>query len=239
MKKYLIILFFTICSFNVFGQKKVDVIYLNNGSIIKGNIVENNANSIKIETFCDNILAYTPEEISEISVENYIDKRAIKTKGYINFTSFGALVGSTSNDLRAPFSFLMEHSYRIIPNLAVGAVIGVEMLNEATIPVGGNIKFMYPIDGGSTFFIAGTYAYSVSAEDATDPVYEITNSYGGKLANAELGLIFPSYGHLSFFVAAGYRYNELSYTRSDWYLQEVDRKIYYNRISLRVGVAFY
>ena len=239
MKNLIVTFLFIISSIAVFAQKKVDVVHLSDGSIYKGTILENNSETIKLETFCENILVFTTDEILETTTEPYVDLRGIKTSGYINFTSAGALIGSTANELRAPFSMLMEHNYRVNQYVSFGAVIGVEMLNEATVPVGFNLKGMLPLEGGSTFFIGGTVGYSFSVEDAKDPIYEITDSYGGSMANIEAGLIFPSYGHLSFFMAVGYRYNELSYKREDWWLEEVNRKIYYNRISIRVGVMFY
>jgi hypothetical protein len=223
----------------VHAQQLVDAVYLDDGSIIRGKIIEESDNEIKIESLCKNVYVFSSENVAVIKKEYIADGRAVKERGYFNFSSGGVLVGSTTNELRAPFSALMEHNYRINKYVAFGLVTGLEMLNEATAPLAINLKLLYPLKGGATAYIAGSAGRSYSLEDAKDPVYEITNSYGGSMVNAEFGLIFPSYGHLSFFIAAGYRYNELSYTREDWYLTEVDRTIYYNRISLRVGIVFY
>jgi hypothetical protein len=237
--KNLLLLLLSLSSIVALSQKTMDVIHLNNDGLIQGTILEDSKERIRIKTHNGNIFVFKKDEVRLVEKVPFVDERAIKTKGYINLTSAGVLVGSTANELRAPFSALMEHNYRFNPYVALGLVSGLEMLNEATVPLGINVKVFYPLQGGTTLFVGGTYGYSFSVEDAKDPYYKITDSYGGKMANAELGLLFPSYGQLSFFLAAGYRYNELSYSRNDWYYDTVDRTIYYNRISLRVGVCFY
>lgn len=239
MKTFLIVLFAGILIGYAHAQKTIDVVQLKTGSIIKGKLLESSAESIKIETECHNVWAFSVNEVSRIDTEPWTDPRSIKSKGYFNLSSAGVLVGSTANELRAPFSALIENNYRFNEYISAGLVTGLEMLNEATVPAAVSVKGMLALEGGSILFLGGMLGYSISVEDPTDPVYEIKESYGGNLAGAEIGLIFPSYGHLSFFLAAGYRYNELSYTRSDWWREEVDRTIYYKRISLRVGIAFY
>ena len=239
MRAILTILFLEISMLSLLPQKTIDVVYLKNGSIYKGEIIENSTDGLKIKTFSQNTIAIKSENIIKQETETYSDNRTIKTRGYFGFISGGILVGSTQNELRTPFSTLFENNYRINKYSAIGFATGLEMLNEATVPLAINLKGMYPLVGGTTLFVGGSLGHSYSVEDAKDEVFEITDSRGGFLANAEVGLLFPSYGHLSFFIAAGYRYNELSYTREDWWLTEVDRTIYFNRISLRVGVCFY
>lgn len=108
------------------------------------------------------------------------------------------LVGSTANDLRAPFSALIENNYRFNQYVSAGLVTGLEMLNEPTVPAAFSLKGMLPLEGGAILFLGGMVGYSISVENPPDPLYEIKESYGGNLASAEIGLIFPSYGHLSF-----------------------------------------
>ncbi len=239
MRTIVLFIFMAAILVPAYTQKRTDVVYLKSGSIIKGKLIESTSGTIKVETFCQNVWVFPMDEVSRVDSEPFTDLRSIKSKGYINLTSGGVLVGSTANELRAPFSALIENNYRFNQYITAGIVTGLEMLNEATIPAAFSLKGMLSLEGGAVLFLGGMLGYSISVEDPKDPVYEIKESYGGNLAGAEIGLIFPSYGHLSFFIAAGYRYNELSYTRSDWWRNEVDRTIYYNRISLRVGVAFY
>ena len=70
MKRNLIILALLIISTLVSAQQKRDVVYLKNGSIIKGTVVEYTAEKgIKIETGDGSIFAFRPEEIEKITKE--------------------------------------------------------------------------------------------------------------------------------------------------------------------------
>jgi hypothetical protein len=134
----------------------------------------------------------------------------------------------------------MEHNLRVTKNFALGAVTGLEMLYETVFPIGGNIKFMLPCYNGNTFFTGVSFGYSVSLERPKYiDYYEVTEANGGYMFNAEFGAVFPVKNNAGFFVAAGYRYNELNYKRDDWSYQSVERNMYYNRISLKIGLAFY
>lgn len=239
MKQLFLNLTFLIASTVLWGQKTIDAIHLKDGSIYRGEIQETTSESTTINTLCHNTLVFKAIDIHKIETEPDFNHKVQKNKGYYNYTSFGALMGSTANELQAPMSILMENNYRINSHFAVGIVSGIELISEATVPLALNLKVLQPLNSGGTLFIGASAGYSFSVEDAVDEYYDITDSYGGKMALAELGLVFPSNSKLAFFIAAGYRYNELNYKRNDWAFTSVDRTVYYNRISLRVGVSFY
>lgn len=224
-----------------FAQKTIDVVFLKNGNIFKGKILENKTDTLKIETLCKNILVFTPSEVLKTSTESY-HIYDLKSKGYFNFTSMGVLIGSSHNDKPAPFSVLMEHDYRFNNYLAMGGVTGIEMLNESVIPLGVTVKGLLPLSGGSTLYAGITGGYSFSLDkppDNNDYSYKITDAYGGYMYNTEIGLIIPSAGNVSFFIAMGYRYNELNYKREDWQLISVDQKMIFNRFSIRLGLSIH
>ena len=93
IKKYLALLFFTIITTVSYGQSNYqDVVYLKNGSIIRGVIIEQIPNkSIKIETADKSVFVFQMDEIEKITKEippktkrinNNIDRR----KGYIGLS---------------------------------------------------------------------------------------------------------------------------------------------------------
>jgi hypothetical protein len=135
----------------------------------------------------------------------------------------------------------MEHNYRFGTYFSPGIVTGIELLNEATVCLGGNMKLLLPLDKGSTLFWGTSCAYSFSLEKPAfiDNYYKITQARGGTMVNTELGVILRSNENSSFFVALGYRYNELNYEREDWYMTRVERKLIFNRISLRLGLTLF
>lgn len=73
MKKYLASLVFALITIATFGQSNYqDVLYLKNGSIIRGVIIEKiPTKSIKIETADGNVFVYQMDEIEGFTKERY------------------------------------------------------------------------------------------------------------------------------------------------------------------------
>jgi hypothetical protein len=218
-------------------QKMNDVIYLKDGGLIHGKIIENSPDKIKIESCCGNIIVFSQSEVEKIEKEtDQKTTKKIKQKGYINFTSMGLLVGSTVNEKVAPFSALMEHDYKLNKYFAIGGVFGIELLKEPVCPIAINLKGFLPLGIGD-LFLGTSGGYSLSTENPVE--YGIKDGKGGYLFNLEIGYVLPVSDNSGFFTAIGYRYNELNYKMEDWWMNSADRKIYFNRISIRTGINFY
>jgi hypothetical protein len=237
MKHFYLFSVLFLFSSGLYAQQVRDVVQLHNGNILKGHIMEQNNESVKIETCCGNIYVLKQSEVDSILSESvpYIRNR-FKTKGYINFTSMGFLLGSPSNDKIAPFSLVTEHNYRVDEYFAVGALIGYEMLDEAIMPLGLNMK-VFLLNQSGSIFMGLTGGYSFSLENPNKDLYN--SASGGGFFATELGVVIPVSENNSFFVCLGYRYNKLKYERTDWWLGEVDREVQYNRISIRLGISIY
>lgn len=238
MKQILIILVLSQICLLTFGQKKIDVIYLNNGSVIKGKIVEQTNDKIKIETCCGSIFAFDMADVLQTNQEEDKSQKTLKENGYINLTSMGVLIGTGSNEKEAPLSILMEHNYRMNKYLAYGLLTGLETINETVLPAAINVKGMLPLSRGGAAYIGCSGGYSISLENPPGS-YGIKKSTGGFLFSSEIGFIAPAAGNGSFFMAIGYRYNRLNYEREDWYSTDlVYRRYIYNRLSIRLGICF-
>lgn len=234
---FLLIAFFFL-AIQAEAQKTVDVLVLKNGSIIKGKIIENTAEVVKIETCCGNIFAYRSDEILETRSEKFQSKSALKEKGFFNLTSAGILIGSGKNEKQAPFSLLVECNYRFNNYFALGGVSGLEFLNEATLPLAVDLKGMLPLSKGTTLFLGTTTGYAFSLEEPEELYYVVKNAKGGFLLNPEVGFITTSESNVRFFMAIGYRYSELNYERESWYgADNIERQVTYNRFSIRVGLC--
>jgi hypothetical protein len=237
MKKIVVITIHLIMVTITNAQHFSDVLFLNDGSKIRGRIVENNPNCVKIETCCGNIFAFSQSDIEKIDQEvDLATKRHFKQNGYISFTSMGLLVGSTVNAKVAPFSALMEHNYKFNNYLAVGGFFGVELLNETVCPVAINLKAFLPINTGD-LFLGTSGGYSISTEKGN--TYGVKGTSGGYLFNVELGYLIPIAENSGFFIAIGYRYNELNYKMEEWWMNSADRKMKFNRISIRTGISIF
>jgi hypothetical protein len=235
MKKNLIFLLVLGLSSVVYAQRTRDVVMLHNGSILRGTITMQNDTVLLIATGCDNVFAVYPPEIREIASEKVVDpERTVTRKGYTNTTSLGVLIGTTDDAKSAPFSAIMEHNYRFGKNIALGGFHGFEQLNENLMPVGLNLKVMWPA-GRSDFFIAINGGYSISLEKPEEQFME--KASGGMLAGTEVGLLIPVSRNSALLIAFGYRYNELNYRLDDEWFGNTDRHITYNRFSIRFGVT--
>ena len=91
-KKYLTI-FFSIIAIISFGQSNYqDAVYLKNGSVIRGVIIEQVPNkSIKIEMADKSVFVYQIEEIEKITKETIEIKKSERRKGFIGL-SLGASI---------------------------------------------------------------------------------------------------------------------------------------------------
>lgn len=221
------------------AQNKVDAIYLNNGGIIKGLIIESNEDVIKIKTFCDNTLVFNKSEVSELKKEKYNPFNTLKKTGYYNYTSMGGLIGSESDAKTTNFSILMEHNYQINNYFAAGAVTGIEWFNTSVAPLGINLKLILPASDNMFYYLGNSAGYSVALEEVVEENYVIKETKGGYFYNTELGVVFPSIGNANIYMALGFRYQDLTYVREDWWLDEVERKTTYNRFSLKIGVCLH
>jgi hypothetical protein len=210
---------------------------VNNGSIIRGRITEQNDTLVRILTCCGSEFAFRKNEILRITAEKCVTTKArISRKGYMNFTSMGVLIGSTENDKSAPFSVLMDHNYRFNKSIALGGVIGFEQLNESVMPLGANLKLFLPA-GSTDFYFGSTAGYSFSLGKPAD--IAIKKATGGFMFSTEIGIIIPVSAGSAISIAIGYRYNELHYDLNNWYLGDYKQNNTYNRLMLRFGITVF
>lgn len=222
------------------AQRTQDVVYLRNESIIRGTVLERDSLTIKIETCCGSVFIFPSSEVLRVEKE---DRRQmvrnnyrVKEKGYVNMTTIGSLIGPAENQKAAPFSLLIEHDYRLNRYFMAGVSMGYEVLNESLMPVGTSLHFTLPL-GRNLLFTGGSAGYLFSLENPDNDYF--TKASGGIYFNPELGILLPFSENAGFVVALGYRYGRLNYTREDWWLGDVERVIYFNRLSLRLGISLY
>ena len=237
MKNILLCLLSVLFFSGSLAQKTRDVVFLHNGSIIRGDITEQNDSVIKIMTCCENVFVYKIAEIKEIRAEKVRSSpAAVRKRGYINLTSVGVLIGSSDDEKSAPVSVIMEHNYRFNKNIALGGFMGFEQLNENLLPLGINLKVLFPV-GRSDLFMTCLGGYSLSLEKPAET--GMKKATGGVLAGTELGLLIPVSQGSAIVFALGYRYNELNYKLEDWYVGNINRNITYNRFVLRCGISIF
>lgn len=161
---------------------------------------------------------------------------ATKEQGYVNFTSFGKLIGSENDKQTYISSFHIEHNYQVNKHFALGLITGIDWFDVALAPVGPNIKLILPQKNKSAFYAGGSAGHSFPLEEMELEYINITDTKGGTFTNIQIGYIIPLKGNVRLFMSSGYRYQVFSFIREDWWLREVERKTTYNRFSISLGV---
>ena len=173
MKKTLTLLF-CIVAINTFAQKvNDDVLYLKNGSIYRGKIIEKNEQTLKLETYEKNVYAVQIADIQEIKSEESLKKPIIpyKEKGYIHYTELGPLAGSNraSNGVTtSAFSFQTVNGYKFNQYLFTGIGIGADLYAVQTfVPIILSVRGDFTKKGNKIpfYFVEGGYSINATSND--------------------------------------------------------------------------
>jgi hypothetical protein len=237
-------------SFSLSGQgRKRDVVYLKNGSILRGTIVlQDPGKLIQLRTTDYSLWVFQQDQID--SIKRLPSPRiAIKT-GYFNLTEIGILTGNRTNSIRAPFTLLNVSAWNFKSGFTAGVGVGVDFSNETHLPVVADIRyylrekrpqpfvslqagFSIPLGASQEQTRNAIYAYGLSSN-----FYPVTSqtvkSLVGFQINPAVGIQIPIQDNLALTLGAGYKWMRYRYSGSNHYSLEVD----INRLSLKVGLLF-
>ena len=240
VRSFLILVF--IGSITSLFAQDVDHVYLKNGSVIRGNIIEIElADHVKILDLCGNIWYYKITDVEKITSEPFqADFKEKKESlgfdaGFVNMTSIGFLAGSSNNMQVAPFSLLMVNGWRNSMGLFTGLGIGIEFLSTNYLPLFLDLRYDFKGQDVVPYVMAkGGYSLPLSSDHSE---YDIDYSYsGGPLAAIGVGLKIKSRTHFAWDIGLMYRYQQTSYMEIyDWNHQEYNYTDVYNRVEIRLG----
>jgi len=241
--KILHLLFFAIIALPAFTQQKTveeDVIYLVNGNIIRGKIIEYKSGEyVKIKSYDRNVWVFKEDEIDKIVKEKVVQESDLvqvkKEKGYYNYTGIGILAGSRYSNLSAPFTIQTVNGYQSKGSLYFGGGIGVEFFDEISIPVFADLRYRLLNSEFSPYLFAQG-GYSLPLENN----WEYRKAKGGPMASIGIGVMFPLNFRTALSFSLSYRYQQLLYVETDSW-SGYETKIYeqYNRLGIRFGFLFY
>lgn len=249
MKKILTIIIFLLCSLAMNAQEYRDVVYLKNGSVIKGFYKSFFMNdTLRMETLDGSTLVCPVSDIERIAKERtdvyvvQIDDedgivRRWRPKGYSGSVEY--LYGyRTNNSALTSTGFATLHGYQFGRNIFLGAGIGAELY---TLQSGG--YKVEPVNASVSFFGEGRL-YLLRTRIA--PVLSLRGGYTatgivGAFVCPSVGVDFSITPRFGGFVRAGYRWQHFKYTWKDIgdvntaeTIQEGDA----NFLVLSVGVHF-
>lgn len=234
-------------------QPLEDVVYLKNGSIIRGQIMEQiPGEPIRIELLGGTELVYSTEEIERITKEpskspTHIPKQKeetyIKHKGFKSINEIGIMSGSTEfegqNEVNFALTMQTINGYQFFPQLRVGLGMGIDIYkhyDQVFTPLffstGGEIlkKRVSP-----TWFANVGYAPEWSAVEDSD-----LNAKGGLMMQYGAGIKINTTSKVGVVIHVSYKLQKSQLKRTyPWtedYFQTVDRK--YQRIAVTAGISF-
>ena len=236
-----------IYSISLFAQNPVrDVVYLYNGSIIRGNILEISENkTLKIES-CGNILVFEMADVQKITKEEYEPEHSIPvsiSNGYINITSFGVLAGPAENSGKTPLSIETVNAYRFKNKYSFGLGLAMELFEKAHVPVFLDCRYSLARREISPFILVkGGYSLPVGG-DPENYTYDYSEHYskGGPLMGVGAGLAFRINNFNLITLSLAYRYQQLTTTeiqRNGEIKWKYDHSVKYNRLEVKFGFCF-
>jgi hypothetical protein len=225
----------------VSGQRLKDAIYLKNGSIIYGKLLEVSDDKYKIQGSDGSVFIFPSDEVEKFTRENpRLATR--KVSGFGFEVEAGVLMGSQASELDAPFSFSLALDYTYETKNIFGLGSGVEFLNSTFTPLFVQYKHIFS-DRKTTPFIflrgGGLLHPGNSDEGEGYPYYQnyAKDFSGGPMFGIGIGISWAredNENYLSF----AYRYAETSYKQNDYNYVTYTYKNYYNRLEVKFGFRF-
>lgn len=242
---------FLLWSSNLSAQKmEQDVVYLKNGSIIRGQIIEHKKEGqIKIEILGGSVLVYQSSEVVRMEKEivnrrgRYRPKRPMHKidKGYYVSIVAGHSLGQ--GDFGAPepgLSISGVAGYHFHRLLGVGGGVGLSTLGlYPFVPVYANIRgyllktstsLFYDLNVGYGFALPSVMHMNFLGQEAT--------SQGGLYLRPSIGIRFPSTRRTHVVMDFGYEIQFARYDYVDWNRNPVEEKRAFYRPSVRIGIVF-
>lgn len=235
-----------------------DEIYLNNGSVLRGAITEQYADSlVKIQISGGSVLVVKVPDINHITYSVETDHGAIadandafagqRQKGYFNSSSIGFMPGNNytdyyfyypANKTSIGFTIQTINGYRFNPHFTAGAGIGLDIIE---FPMGqlfadGRWEIL---NRRATPFVFADGGYGIPLTKGQSDVNGKTTYRGGITAGAGIGIRINFRNEGAFIVEAGYKLDQRT-EEMNYELWEINQtyKYQYNRLAIRFGVTF-
>lgn len=230
----LIISFFVKTSSLLAQIKGHDVVYLKNGSIIKGAIVSTDEDStVKIMIKGGSVFAYPYTQVQKMSFNVGADFE--RPKDGVKFQlAFGGLVGSNGGFFYYLAPLLPEFDVNVGYQkkqhyLCISS--GFELFDGLSIPLLLNYQYSFTDKAIAPFFeVYGGTGFN------TDTYYDVSPAIS---AGGSVGLKRNFGNGLSFFLSSGYRFHQYKYTFSDWFFAgTTTNTLQANRIQIKMGIGF-
>jgi hypothetical protein len=240
----LIIFIETICSAEVLAQRKEDVVYLSNGSVLRGVLTSDSVSStVRILNHAGDIWVFKQDEVDSITREKPFEYKAkLFTRAGFEYSINGELLMRSGNNAigkAAIPGISLGMGYRFNPYISTGMDLGVEFYDLMEIPVSASVRLRSSgrVLSPFTFLRAG---YTFPGEKRPDDWDYSYKSSGGMISSVGAGIEKIINENTSLLFTFSYHYQELNYhlTPLHQWVQERDRTEAYSRFRVGVGFVF-
>jgi hypothetical protein len=222
------------------GSSNTDILYLRNGSILYGKIIEQaDTQKTGIEIIGNNLLVFNTSDIEKIE-KNPSSHHTLPIESSTTCNFYGGSNGSAG--------FHVNGSYRFSFGTGAGVGCGVDFFSYQVMPVYAEVSQLL-LKGRFKPYIYGQAGYSIPLTK-----YNLQNPYGYYYDNTDLkgGILLAAGGGIrteisprfSLLFSVGYRYqrlrqvtdlNQYYYEGSTSILERID---HLNRIQVALGIQF-
>ncbi len=242
MKKYFaltILTLFGICSLT--AQKSKEVLYLKNGSIIKGTLLEIVEEQYKIKTSDGSIFIFPASDVEKFTNE-IMQYTGRPDKGFTFTLEAGILMGEQDAEFEAPFSFNMLAGYTFDRKNIISAGSGVEFFGKPFTPLFIEYKRLITDNKTTPFiFVRGGSLFHLGGSDSE--TYDVYNQYapynykGGLSFGMGTGISWDKEDYETY-LSFGYRYAHTSYKKKEYYQTPSTYNNIMNRLEIKFGFRF-
>jgi sRNA-binding regulator protein Hfq len=229
---------------SAFSQKKEDVVYLTNGSIVRGQIQKDaDTMNIKILSQDRNLWVFQRAEVQTVKTEK-VNFGSFPTKGMIFKLDFEFMGGSDTYNNPILVGLQGVFSYQLSEHYSLGVATGLETYEQLITPLMIDARYYFGRKSTKTehsqIFLHGQagygFVFSNKGEGAGDKLYK-----GGRSNAIGIGVRTALRGNLTFDISVGYRYQKLSskWDRTSWGTGYYEDIYEYNRIFFKIGMTIF
>lgn len=234
-------IFLCLLSITVSAQKTKDVIYLKNGSIIYGKLIEASGQSFKLQTADGSVMIYPAQEVEKLTREVPAFEGR-KKEGFTFSLETGLLVGAQNTQYKAPFSFGILAGGVVDTHHSISFGSGIEFIERPFTPLYGEYKYIIGNTRTSPFvFMRAGGIVPFGSDNTSGPTdyYGTGNKdyKGGGLLTIGTGLSWAKEDYETY-LSFGYRHAKTSYSRYEYQHGTTTYRNNMNRLEIKFGFKF-
>jgi hypothetical protein len=228
--------------FHLSAQRVKDVLYLKNGSIIYGKLLEIKGDTYKMQASDGSIFIYKSEDVEKFAKESPLFEGR-KSAGFGFALEAGLLAGEKHSDYSAPFSFNILAGVIINTKNIISFGSGVEFLGKPYTPLLIEYKYLISNKKVTPFvFLRGGGIVRLSGSDAgsndNNYIYNTPFNYrGGASFALGTGLSWAKEDYETY-LSFAYRYAHTTYQEKDYNQLISTFENSLNRLEMKFGFRF-